>query len=342
MLELFVEPCTATLTLIEFFLGIVNVIGFSSFFIQIDLILKDGIDPAYKLISKWEQKFPWPEDASNLSLSSRLYLLWRRFQFRKSIFWLMYGLDLSKRSSSTDINQSSISNDEKNSYESNINKLDQYIRYICLLGVVLGINLSCLALNMNSFILINSYTMCYLLNGIFYLSLINISGDFLGLQSDSNLVETNILMCFAGIFRFHCPIITIFILRWLAFRTMLGCGICKWFGSGMWKNLTAMIHHYYTQPLPNPISYYVHKQSEAIHKLSVILTFIIEGPLGFLIFGPTTLRCFAFIGYEGINLLINTTGNYGFIGALNMTENMSILSDNMLPSVIANFLTERR
>ena len=60
------------------------------------------------------------------------------------------------------------------------------------------------------------------------------------------------------------------------------------------------------------------------------MTFIVEAPLGFLIFGPSWSRYIAFVGFEGINLLINTTGNYGFIGALNMSENISFLDDNAM------------
>ena len=72
------------------------------------------------------------------------------------------------------------------------------------------------------------------------------------------------------------------------------------------------------------------------------MTFIVEGPLGFLIFGPSWSRYIAFIGFEGINLLINTTGNYGFIGALNMTENMSFLDDNVMFSRFTEYYQQNK
>lgn len=44
----------------------------------------------------------------------------------------------------------------------------------------------------------------------------------------------------------------------------------------MWRNLTALTVHYYTQPLLNPLAYYAHKAPLWFHKLSVIMTFLIE------------------------------------------------------------------
>ena len=227
------------------------------------------------------------------------------------------------------------------------------------------------------------FLFCFAVNALFYLSLIQISGDFLRLQSDSNLVEINFVMAVCSAFNRRYPSVCVMVLRWLGFRIMLACGLCKWNGSKMWKQLTAMMHHYYTQPLPNPISYYIHQCPKYVtsyglshslsftvkqvtccffqvfppkklcafswnissskflflslsvprrwmHASSVLMTFIVEGPLGFCIFGPSWSRYLAFIGFEAINLMINTTGNYGFIGALNMTVNMCFLDDSVI------------
>eukprot|EP01083_Nonionella_stella_P302503 1043247_1 len=287
------DPCSTVLMLIQFMLGIVNVIGFSSYYIQIELILSNGLDPAHLKIAKWITHYPTDTQQTDQSIIS----LWiSRIQYRISVFWF--------------------------------GSSDKYIRFIALSGILNGIVISLLSLQ--QYEIGGALSLCYILNAIFYLSLIQVSGDFLGLQSDSNLVETNFVMCICGAFNRRYPALCIMILRWLAFRTMLACGLCKWNGSHMWKRLTAMIHHYYTQPLPNPISYYIHNSPRWIHELEVISTFVIEGPLPFLAFGPRWARYLAFFGFEGINLMINTTGNYGFIGALNMTENMSFLDDNAM------------
>lgn len=76
--------------------------------------------------------------------------------------------------------------------------------------------------------------------GFLYLSLIHVSGDFLGLQSDSNLVEIDALLGLVCLVQTTHPYPALLALRFFAFRKMLGCGICKWYGSGMWQKLTAM------------------------------------------------------------------------------------------------------
>ena len=279
------SPCSSTLKLIHFMFGIVNIIAFSSYYIQIELILSNGLDPAHLKISKWHRHFPMDNESFIKSWSDRL-------SYRFSVFWF--------------------------------GSSDHFIRFVNLFGIFNGV---IICSQFNALL----PCLCYFLNFSFYLSLIQISGDFLGLQSDSNLVETNFVMFICSAFNLRYPALCILILRWLAFRTMIACGLCKWNGSKMWKQMTAMIHHYYTQPLPNPISFHIHYSPTYMHKLSVFSTFLIEGPLGFMIFGPAWSRYFAFVGFQGINLMINTTGNYGFFGALIMSEYISFLDDAVLP-----------
>ena len=57
--------------------------------------------------------------------------------------------------------------------------------------------------------------------------------------------------------------------RWYCFRFMLGAGLVKHYGSPMWRDGTAMLHHYYNQPYPNGLSWWFHHQPEWLHRLSV-------------------------------------------------------------------------
>jgi hypothetical protein len=50
------------------------------------------------------------------------------------------------------------------------------------------------------------------------------------------------------------PIAIIWLLRWLAFRIMLGAGLIKLRGDSCWRHLTCLYYHYETQPIPNPLS----------------------------------------------------------------------------------------
>lgn len=55
------------------------------------------------------------------------------------------------------------------------------------------------------------------------------------------------------------------ILSCFAFSTA-GAGLIKIRGDKAWKDLTAMEYHYETQPLPNPISYFLHQAPKEFHR----------------------------------------------------------------------------
>ena len=119
---------------------------------------------------------------------------------------------------------------------------------------------------------------------------------------------------------------TIQVLRWLALRKMMGCGLCKYYGSPMWRAGTAMEVHYWTQPLPNPLSSTAHRLPKTAHRLACLGTFAVE--VGLPILGglpmlPKLARLLAFSGFVGINLAINLSGSYGMIGALSVAESPS-------------------
>ena len=50
------------------------------------------------------------------------------------------------------------------------------------------------------------------------------------------------------------PPVVIWLLRWLIVRIMLGAGLIKLRGDPCWRDLTCLVYHYETQPIPNPLS----------------------------------------------------------------------------------------
>eukprot|EP01111_Echinosteliopsis_oligospora_P011293 TRINITY_DN3693_c0_g1_i1.p1 TRINITY_DN3693_c0_g1~~TRINITY_DN3693_c0_g1_i1.p1 ORF type:complete len:622 (-),score=94.22 TRINITY_DN3693_c0_g1_i1:68-1870(-) len=165
---------------------------------------------------------------------------------------------------------------------------------------------------------------------ISYSSIRIIGQPWLGLQMHATIIETDFLYLLVCPFRSINPFALIFGMRFLVWRIMLGCGACKYAtGDKTWRNQTAMTYHYYTQPLPNPISWYAHNMPIWFHKMASIATHIIEGPLTFLSFGPGEIcRELAFFGNLGLTMMINMTGNYGFLGALTTVQSISLLEDS--------------
>ncbi|KAF3853224.1 hypothetical protein F7725_013912 [Dissostichus mawsoni] len=73
----------------------------------------------------------------------------------------------------------------------------------------------------------------------------------------------------------RCPpsLISIWTFRWLIVRIMLGAGLIKIRGDKCWRDLTCMDYHYEcTQPVPNPMSYYMHFSPWWFHRFETIST----------------------------------------------------------------------
>lgn len=86
----------------------------------------------------------------------------------------------------------------------------------------------------------------------------------------------------------HSPpsIFFIFLMRFLIARIMLGAGLIKIRGDQCWRSLTCMEYHYETQPIPNPISYYLHQSPKSFHQFEVLVNHFVELIVPFLCFGP--------------------------------------------------------
>jgi len=171
---------------------------------------------------------------------------------------------------------------------------------------------------------------------LFYLSLTVGAQDFLGFQWDNLLLEAGFLLIFLfpHPFRVHLKpfvrpsIVVVWLFRWLLFRLMFESGMVKLLsGDTNWSHLTALSYHYWTQPLPNMISWYANQLPLWFQKLSCALLFGTELFFPFLIFCGRRARLIAFFGITGFQLLIILTGNYCFFNLLAIGLCLTLLED---------------
>src|SRR5260370_34386872 len=93
---------------------------------------------------------------------------------------------------------------------------------------------------------------------------------------------------------------SIWLLRWLLLRLMVLSGLVKLLsGDETWRNLTALRFHYWTQPLPNVISFYVAHLPDPVHTVSADLMFSFErgGPWRMFINLRVTWRSTGVLGF---------------------------------------------
>jgi len=167
--------------------------------------------------------------------------------------------------------------------------------------------------------------LCTALCWALYLSWAQVGRVFLGFQWDMLLLETGLLAIWLAPSGLRVPLVRtpeppaapLWLLRWLVFRLFFLSGLVKLAsGDPAWRDLSAMAFHQWTQPLPNPLSPFVHALPMWVHQGETLATFAVELGLPLLVFAPARIRRFAALGFLLLLAGINATGNYGFFGVL--------------------------
>ncbi|MBE2281941.1 MAG: lipase maturation factor family protein [Prosthecobacter sp.] len=174
-----------------------------------------------------------------------------------------------------------------------------------------------------------------------------VTGDiFMGYQWDALLLEAGFLALFVAPWRFWSlrsvtepPRGSIFLLHWLVFRLMFLSGYVKIGGGDLpWENMTALLYHYETQPLPNGLSWFAHHLSRGFHVASCWIMYVIELVLPFAIFLGRWGRLAAALGFVGLMAVIFVTGNYNFFNLLTAALSLTLLDDRWWPKRLRHWL----
>ncbi len=177
---------------------------------------------------------------------------------------------------------------------------------------------------------------------LLYLSYVHAGRTFYGYGWEILLLETGFLAIFlaptlqAGPFARGTPPspIVIALLRWLIFRVMLGAGLIKLRGDPCWRDLTCMAFHYETQPVPNPLSWYLHHLPLWFHRLEVAFNHIVELVAPFFVFGPRRARHVAGAFIVLFQVLLILSGNLSFLNWLTIAVAVSCFDDGLLSRLL--------
>ncbi len=179
-----------------------------------------------------------------------------------------------------------------------------------------------------------------------YLSFATTGDIFMGYQWDALLLEAGFLALFIAQWRLWSwrgltepPRGSIFLLHWLLFRLMFLSGYVKIGGGDLpWENMTALLYHYETQPLPNSLSWFAHNAPRWFHVSSCWIMYGIELGLPFAIFFGRWGRLFAALGFLGLMTMISATGNYNFFTLLTAALALTLLDDRWWPKFVRRWL----
>ncbi|RAP31256.1 hypothetical protein DID78_01765 [Candidatus Marinamargulisbacteria bacterium SCGC AG-343-D04] len=160
---------------------------------------------------------------------------------------------------------------------------------------------------------------------IIYVSFVMVGQVFMSFQWDILLCEIGFLSIWAcpcikhwkKSNTFSPPNLVLWAFYGCCFRLMLASGLVKFLsGDPLWPSLEALSFHYYTQPLPHVLSWYAHQLPSWVDKLSLIIMFIIECGVPFLIFISHRTRKIAAYSIFFLMGMISLTGNYTFFNLL--------------------------
>jgi hypothetical protein len=124
------------------------------------------------------------------------------------------------------------------------------------------------------------------------------------------------------------PRTAIVLMRWLAFRIMLGAGLIKLRGDPCWTALTCLDAHFETQPIPNLLSPWFHHLPHAVHAAGVVFNHVVEVGLPWFAFGPRRLRLVAALGMLGFQIVLILSGNLAFLNWLTVVPVLALLDDD--------------
>jgi hypothetical protein len=101
-----------------------------------------------------------------------------------------------------------------------------------------------------------------------------------------------------------------------------------------------MNYHYETQPVPNPISYYLHQSPEIIHKLETAGNHIVELILPFLMLLPQPFCAINGILQILFQLILIISGNLSFLNWLTILPSIFCFNDKMVSWLFSNTTIE--
>lgn len=168
-----------------------------------------------------------------------------------------------------------------------------------------------------------------------YLSIVHVGQDWYSFGWEIQLLETGLLSVFlcpllngSPFARRPPPVVVIWLFRFLIFRIMLGAGLIKLRGDPCWRDLTCLVYHYETQPIPNPLSPVLHFLPVWFHKLGAAFNHVVELVAPFFVFGRRPYRHTAGALIVFFQLFLIASGNLAFLNWLTIVPALACFDDS--------------
>jgi hypothetical protein len=201
-----------------------------------------------------------------------------------------------------------------------------------------------------SLVVLGGYANAILLAALWamYMSIIHIGQIWYGYGWEIQLLETGFLSIFLCPLldgrpfpKCRPPILVIWLFRWLGFRIMIGAGMIKLRSDPCWRDLTCLYYHYETQPIPNPISRYLHFAPHWFHKFGTAWNHFSELVVPWFSFGPRTARHIAGVLLVSFQIVLIISGNLSFLNYVTIIPFLACFDDTFLRHFLPATLVRR-
>src|SRR5438477_1187405 len=180
-----------------------------------------------------------------------------------------------------------------------------------------------------------------------YMSIVHIGQIWYGYGWETQLLETGFLSIFLCPLldgrpfpKSRPPILVMWLFRWLGFRIMVGAGLIKLRGDECWRDLTCMFYHYETQPIPNPISRYLHFAPQWFHKIETLWNHVVELVVPWFSFGPRLARHIAGSLLVSFQIFLIISGNLSFLNYVTIIPFLACFDDTFWRRILPSSITE--
>lgn len=128
--------------------------------------------------------------------------------------------------------------------------------------------------------------LCFLALWLGYMSIVSLGQTFYGFGWEMLLLEAGFLAAFLGSDSQPPATMVIVLFWWLVFRLEFGAGMIKIRGGREWRDLTALMYHHETQPMPGPLSRQAHLLPAWFHRGEVLGNHFAQLVVPWFLFAP--------------------------------------------------------